>query len=129
MIKPLIAPALAAAALTACAAEPERERLIRAPAVEVVGEPVNCIQTSRIQSTRVRDDYTIDFELAGNQVYRNTLPGRCPSLGFEERFAHTSTTGQLCNVDVITVLQSGGSRGASCGLGQFVPVRYAGSGS
>ena len=124
-----VAIALVALSLAACAAEPARERVVRAPAAEVVGEPVSCIQTSRIQNTRVRDDYTIDFEMAGDQVYRNTLPNRCPSLGFEERFAHTSTTGQLCNVDVVTVLQSGGTRRASCGLGPFVPVRYAASGS
>lgn len=118
---------LAAAAawpLAACTEPPEREREIRAPAIEVAGEPVNCIQTSRIQNTVVHDDYTIDFEMAGDTVYRNTLPNRCFSLGFEERFAHQSTTGQLCSVDIITVLHSDGVRGASCGLGPFLPVRY-----
>ena len=119
---------IAAAALpvAACSVEDEggREPRVRAPAIEVAGEPVNCIQTSRIQNTTVHDDYTIDFEMSGDLVYRNTLPNRCFSLGFEERFAHSSTTGQLCNVDTITVLYANGTRGPACGLGEFLPVRY-----
>ena len=120
-------PLLFVVALAGCAAEADRTPRIDAPAAEIVGEPVSCIQTGRIDNTRVHDDYTIDFEMLGDTVYRNTLPGRCPQLGFEERFAHASTNGQLCNVDTITVLVSGGTRGASCGLGQFVPVRYVGA--
>ena len=116
--------AATAISLAACTTQPEREQEIRAPAIEVAGEPVNCIQTSRIQGTNVHDDYTIDFEMAGGDTYRNTLPDRCFSLGFEERFAHSSATGQLCNVDTITVLYSNGTRGAACGLGEFLPVRY-----
>ena len=83
MTKCLIAPSLLAAAaltLAACTAEADRDPEIRAPAVEVVGEAENCIQTSRIQNTVVHDDYTIDFHLAGRDVYRNTLPVRCPGL-------------------------------------------------
>ena len=119
-------PMLIAAALplAGCIAEADRSADVRAPAVEVVGEPENCIQTSRIRSTRVRDDYTIDFEMTGGQVYRNTLPLRCPGLGFEQRFSHSATTGSLCGVDTITVLYTDRGQGATCGLGRFVPVRY-----
>ena len=124
MLERLPIVALAALTLTACTAQADREAQVRAPAVEVAGEPVNCIQTNRIRNTRVRDDYTIDFEMLGDVVYRNTLPNRCSGLGFEESFAHSSTTAQLCGVDTITVLYSDGRRGATCGLGQFVPVRY-----
>ena len=63
----------------------------RAPAVEVLGEPVNCILISRIRNTRVHDDFTIDFHMTGGDVFRNTLPHRCPQLGFEERFATRRT--------------------------------------
>ena len=110
----------------ACTAEDEgdREQRIRAPAIEVAGEPVHCIPTNRIQNTKVHDDYTIDFEMLGNEVLRNTLPHRCSGLGFEERFAHSSSTGQLCSVDTIRVLHTDGVPGSVCGLGQFVPVRY-----
>ena len=71
----------------------------------------------------MHDDQTIDFNMLCGDTYRNTLPNRCPSLGFEERFAYNSTTGQLCSVDVITVLYSDGQRGAGCGLGSFLPVK------
>ncbi|HEU4651983.1 MAG TPA: hypothetical protein VFS49_11280 [Croceibacterium sp.] len=97
----------------------------RAPAVEVLGEPVNCILVSRIRNTRVHDDFTIDFVMTGGDIYRNTLPHRCPQLGFEERFGYEASTGNLCAIDMISVIQSGAAgHGPRCQLGQFVPVRY-----
>lgn len=86
------------------------------------GAPVDCIQPIRIRNSHVRDDKTIDFEMNGREIYRNTLPYSCPGLGFEERFAYKLSTSQLCSVDMITVLYSTGgglSQGASCGLGKF----------
>ena len=111
--------------LCACAEEAETAADLRAPAVEVLGEPVSCILVSRIRNTVVHDDYTIDFQLIGGDTYRNTLPHRCPSLGFEESFAYEVSTDSLCAVDTISVIQRGARRGPHCGLGQFVPVRYA----
>jgi len=90
-----------------------------------VGEPVNCIMPSRIRSTHVWDDQTIDFKMNGGDVYRNTLPYRCSSLGFEQRFSYKLSTSQLCSVDIISVLHSYGGglqQGASCGLGKFQKV-------
>ena len=98
------------------------------PAATPDGPAVNCLQTTRIRETRVRSNDIIDFYTLGGKVYRNTLPSSCPSLGFEEKFAYSTSTSQLCNVDIITVLQSGGPglmRGASCGLGKFQPVQLA----
>jgi hypothetical protein len=87
-----------------------------------VGEPIDCIMPSRLRTTNVRDDNTIDFVMDNGDVYRNTLPNSCPSLGFEERFSYRLSTSQLCSVDIITVLQTAGGgymQGASCGLGKF----------
>lgn len=127
MTRRAIAPALACAgilSLAACADGTERTPpQSRAPAVEVVGEPVNCINTNSIRSTRVHDDFTIDFRMAGNTTFRNTLPSRCPQLGFQRRFAYQGNMGRLCSSDTITVLQAGSARGPRCRLGQFVPVR------
>lgn len=114
----------AALTITGCTDEAQSIAELRAPAVTVTGEAVDCISTSRIAGTRVHDDYTIDFETTGGQVYRNTLPGRCPGLGFEERFVHEVHSGQLCQIDTVTVLYSNRGRGATCRLGPFVPVRY-----
>lgn len=111
--------ALAAIAVTAPAAARD------VPPATPIGDPVNCVRLNQIRATHVRSDQVIDFELAGRQVYRNTLPSACPSLGFEERFAYSVPTGELCAVDTITVLQSTGMRGATCGLGKFQPVSLA----
>lgn len=118
--------AVGALALTACSEEPDSApKPSRAPAAKVLGDPVSCVQIQQIRNTRVWDDRTIDFEMAGGKVYRNTLPNTCPGLGFEEAFLYETSQSQLCNVDIIYVLQRSGSmtrRGAGCGLGQFVPV-------
>jgi hypothetical protein len=119
----------AAAALAACTAQADRAEEVRAPAAVAVGEPVSCIETSLISDTRVHDDRTIDFEMRGGRLYRNTLPYRCSSLGFEERFGYKTTIGRLCSTDTITVLQSGGINGPTCGLGRFVPIQLTGSSS
>jgi hypothetical protein len=98
------------------------------PAATPNGEAVNCLSIPQIRETRVRSDSVIDFYTAGGKVYRNTLPNSCPSLGFEQRFAYETSLSQLCNVDIISVLQSFGGdlrRGASCGLGKFQPVQLA----
>ena len=121
MLKLATAAALIATTVTAA----PRNRAIP-PAATPIGEAVDCVSLTRIRETRVHGDGIIDFHLAGGQVYRNTLPHSCPSLGFEERFSYKTSLSQLCSVDIITVLQSPGlSQGASCGLGKFQPITLA----
>jgi hypothetical protein len=125
--------ALAAAAalpLGACApaagtATASNARAATVPAAKPVGQAVTCIPIVQIRESRVRDDWTIDFRMSGGNWYRNTLPNRCGSLGFERNFSYSTSLPQLCNVDIITVfVNGGGPRGPlnSCGLGQFQPV-------
>jgi hypothetical protein len=109
--------------LAGCTAEPGTTPVRDAPAAVAAGEAVNCISTSSIDNTRVRDDRTIDFMMRDGTVYRNTLPVSCGSLGFEKRFAYRTNTARLCSTDTITVLQSGGVGAPTCGLGKFVPVK------
>ena len=98
----------------------------KVPEATAAGEPVDCLSLSRIRNTRVRSDSVIDFYVGGGKVYRNTLPMACPQLGFEERYLHKTSTGDICSHDTITVLQSGGMiEGPSCGLGKFQPVTLA----
>jgi hypothetical protein len=98
------------------------------PAARVLGAAQSCIPIASIQESRVRDDWTIDFRTGGNKWYRNTLPHRCNSLGFEKAFSYSTSLSQLCSTDIITVIGNTGggldTRG-SCGLGQFVPVELA----
>ena len=119
-----LAPISLAVALAACSSnQPPRTP----PAMVPAGDPVSCVQTSQIRSTQVQDDQTIDFTMRNGQIFRNTLPNRCPGLGFSRAFSYSPTASQLCSVDIITVIETGAGprRGASCGLGQFVPVKRA----
>ena len=94
-------------------------------AIRTIGEPKSCIMRSSIRSTDVIDDQTIDFRMRNGDIYRNHLPSKCSGLGFEEAFSYRTSTNQLCNVDIIRVLdQTAGrldTRGA-CGLGKFQQI-------
>ncbi len=82
-----------------------------------------CVLLQNIRETRVINDQTIDFYLRDGKVLRNTLPNRCPNLGVERAFTYATSITQLCNVDIITVINQGGGNmlGARCGLGKFTP--------
>ena len=124
--RPIIAATLSALALAGCMQSGPREREPVAPAAVAIGAGERCIPLSQVRSTRVRDDWTIDFEGAGDKVWRNTLPNRCAGLGFEEAFSYSTSLTQLCSTDIIYPIQTiGGSveRRGACGLGEFVPVR------
>lgn len=98
------------------------------PEARPTGKAVQCISISQIRESRVRSDKIIDFRVGGRQWYRNTLPQKCPSLGFEQRFSYRTSLSQLCSVDIISVLQDFGGRlseGAACGLGPFQPVELS----
>lgn len=97
------------------------------PAATPTGPAVSCIPLVGIRESQVRDDWTIDFRTAGDKWYRNTLPYRCSSLGFERAFSYATSLSQLCNTDIITVIATGGGGGprGSCGLGSFQPVELA----
>jgi hypothetical protein len=117
-------------ALGACGPRPivgNDGHAVNVPVAVPAGKPVSCISLAQIQESRVRDDWTIDFRVSGTKWYRNSLPNRCYSLGFEKAFSYKTSLSQLCSVDIITVFasgQGGGPRGA-CGLGQFQPVTLA----
>ncbi|UAJ11275.1 hypothetical protein [Polymorphobacter megasporae] len=117
--------------LTACTATPPEKSAV---AVATTVAPAkssaitkSCVQLNRVREARVVDDRTIDFYLSDREVLRNTLPNSCPQLGFERAFSYSTSLSQLCSVDIITVIIQGGgpSRGASCGLGPFVPYTSA----
>lgn len=116
---------LAIMALAGCQSEmDERKPLTKAPVAKVVGPAEDCLSIPSISSSRVHDDYTIDFKVGG-KTYRNTLPYQCNSLGFEKAFSYETSLSRLCSTDTIYVLRQVGGRldrGAGCGLGKFVPV-------
>ncbi len=86
--------------------------------------PKHCVSLARIDHTEVLDNQNILFFMKGGRIYLNRLPHKCPGLARREAFMYRTSLGQLCNVDIITVLDDigfGFSPGASCGLGQFYP--------
>jgi uncharacterized protein DUF6491 len=127
-MKPLL-PALAAAfVLGGCAqGSTERQEADRRALAEArpVGEPVDCVDLSRIGHTRVRDNRTVDFHMRGREVYRNRLRHECSGLAFEDSFAYRTSLGRLCSVDLITVTRSGGA-GPTCALGSFQRIETQG---
>jgi hypothetical protein len=89
------------------------------------GAAQRCLSLNRIDHTEIVDDDTILFHLRGREIYENSLPRRCPQLSSEERFMYRVSGSQLCDLDTITVLDDigfGFMPGATCGLGQFVPI-------
>ncbi len=123
----LLAAAIAAASCAPVDPESRADPALAGPPVKVVGEERSCIMRSQIRNSRVRSDQVIDFEMRGGKVYRSVLPNKCPRLGFEEAFSYNTSINQLCNTEIIYVIQNFGGqiqRGAGCGLGRFVPVEY-----
>ena len=125
MIRTLAATVLALS-LAACAPT-ERDESDRRALAEArpAGEPVDCVHLARIRATRIRDDRSIDFHMAGGAVYRNTLPQQCSGLHFEDGFSYRTSLSQLCSTDLITVTRPGGMEGPTCGLGRFQPIETA----
>ena len=88
-------------------------------------EPVKCIRLAAIDRTEIIDDRRIAFHMRNREIYVNNLDHACPDLRRDRAFGYQTSTGRLCSVDVITILDrfaSGLSRGATCRLGMFSPV-------
>ncbi|MBX9730599.1 MAG: hypothetical protein K2X59_04665 [Sphingomonas sp.] len=98
----------------------------RVPVATPIGKPEFCIPHRRIRESLVRSDSVIDFKMQGGKVYRVTIEGGCPGLGFEGRFGYSTSLDRLCASDIITVLYvSPIASGARCALGPFQPVTLA----
>lgn len=89
------------------------------------GPAEQCVDMRRISSTEIIDDQNILFHMRGGVIYRNKLSHSCPGLAREQTFMYRTSLSQLCNVDIITVLDNHGfgfTPGPSCGLGKFYPI-------
>jgi len=129
MIVRLLAPLAALLVLAACNATTDRDLADQHSLAEAkpVGEAVSCIPLQQIDNTRIRDERTIDFELKGRRIFRNTLPGDCPGLRFNESFSYSTSLPSLCSVDLIRVYRAGaGPDGPTCQLGEFQEIELPG---
>lgn len=81
-----------------------------------------CINTRTIRTTKVMDDLNLLFYTRGKTVYLNRLPRQCYGLSRERRFSYRTTSGNLCNLDMIRILYRSGTglqEGNACRLGYF----------
>jgi hypothetical protein len=84
-----------------------------------------CVSLTRIASVRVLDSRSIEFKMHGGDVYINILPNTCPGLRPNKPFMYRTSLSVLCDLDLITLLDTGGFGiipMGSCGLGRFRPV-------
>jgi len=88
-------------------------------------QPVSCLHLDRIQNVDILDDSHIIFQVGLKDHYLNTLPYACHGLKLNDTIMYRTSLNEICNVDVITVLNkigTGYQAGPSCGLGKFEPV-------
>jgi hypothetical protein len=85
----------------------------------------HCVRINDIEKIDIVDADTLVFRMRRGKVYKNELPHRCPGLRSNDTLMYRSSVGQLCSVDVVTILEDWGfgfAPGASCGLGMFEPI-------
>ncbi|MBO9725354.1 MAG: hypothetical protein J7530_13330 [Novosphingobium sp.] len=116
-------------ALAACSDHEPSPPPPPSPAAEATASAQDCLPLTQFSSTRIRDDWTIDFiGGAGNRVWRVTLPNRCAGLKSADSFTYATSLSQLCQQDVIYPLNrvgGGFQRGGGCGLAPFTPVKLS----
>lgn len=82
----------------------------------------NCIQTRTLKGTAVVDDQNVLFIRPGNSIYHNKLPSVCKGLSKTKQFSYSTTSGSLCNLDSIRVVDTQGRESKSCRLGYFYSI-------
>ena len=88
-------------------------------------DAVQCVRINDIEGIDIVDSRTLVFRMRGDEVYENKLPFECPGLKRDDTLMYRASVGQLCNIDIVTVLEDWGfgfAPGASCGLGMFNPI-------
>lgn len=114
----MLLPVLLVAAATALPAAQDKDAGAAKP-------PLQCIQLTGIRRVTILDNSHLVFQMNNGDRYLNTLPYTCPGLAMNQTIMYRTSLDRLCDVDVITVLQSVGqgfTPRASCGLGSFKPV-------
>jgi hypothetical protein len=81
------------------------------------------VDLRRIDHTEIIGDQAILFHMTDRTIYQNHLRHACPGLLRGEPFMYRVTLMQLCDTDVVTVLERWGFGGftptESCLLGPF----------
>ena len=95
---------------------------VAASSVPERGSSRDCLSLNRIERSEILDNQHIAFKMIDGKYYINVLPVACPSLHRNSALMYQTSLSRLCDLDIITVLDSLGGgyepRG-SCGLGEF----------
>lgn len=119
---------LAGTAAQAAPADREAE-LARALQGRVAGEPVNCIDLRRIQSSRIINDTAILYD-AGSVLYVNRPRNGADQLDRRDTMVTRTMLSRLCDIDVVTMVEPvSGTMSGIVFLGEFVPYRRVQTGS
>jgi hypothetical protein len=87
------------------------------------GQPVSCIDQSRIRDVR-KFTNTILYVYSQREVYRTTTTPGCSGLRYGDIIVSRTVSDQLCRGDIIhTRAPEGAGPTGSCALGAFVPYR------
>lgn len=125
-IFPAFAAGLLIAAMPATAAAPAPDakaeaKLAKALAGRVPGKPVSCIQLHSIDSSEIFDHTAIVYHVGGT-LYVNRPTSGLASLTNDDILVLKTSLSQLCNVDVIHLIDRGSHMpDGFVGLGEFVP--------
>ena len=115
---------LVAVAAPAAAERPSPEaQLERALAGRVAGDPVDCIDTYRVRSSRIIDGTAILYE-AGSVIYVNRPRSGAETMNHWDTLVTRLHSTRLCSIDTVRLLDSSTrfERGVVF-LGDFVPYR------
>jgi hypothetical protein len=115
--------AVALAAAPAQAKTTPEEKLARAIEGRVPGEPVKCINLSRVQSSRVIDKTAIVYDV-GSTVYVNRPRGGAEQLDSRDILITKTHSGDLCSLEVVQLYDSAARMPTGfVSLGEFVPYK------
>lgn len=119
--------AVAAATVAAPAASVDRataeERLAKATAGLVAGEPVDCI-SERLPTRLEAAGPRLIYKVSRGLVYVNETAGGCENVGRGDALVTRSYTSRLCRGDIgQTVDLVAKTPTGSCSLGSFIPYR------
>lgn len=100
---------------------PELTRLLEG---RVAGAPRSCLSLLEMRDSRVFHG-TIIYRVSRDKIYRNDLNG-CPELNSNSFPIFKSTTGQICQGDIVDLVDRGVQFPiGACSVGPFVPYTRA----
>lgn len=102
---------------------PLSEKALKELTGRTPGTPVNCVQLSRIGSTKIVDETAVIYKQSSRLWYVNQLDdGHCAGLKPNRALITRTTSSQLCGNDLVTIaLPNSPITYGACGLGKFVP--------